>query len=84
MTVRLRVRDKTYGEDIFVSHYLNRTGDVLNLKRPFTTFTEAAEETGIRYLPIGFLAINKTHVERMEMKDGDDKSFPEITDRITN
>jgi hypothetical protein len=82
LTVRLRVRDKTYIGDIFVPNYLSRVSDVLNDKRHFIILTDAAEETGVRDLPIGFLAINKTHVERIELKDGDDKVFSEITSRI--
>jgi hypothetical protein len=82
MTVRLRVKDKTYAGDIFVPDHLRRISDVLNDKRPFIILTNANEETGIRDLPIGFLAINKTQVDWIEIKDGSDQIFAEVTCRI--
>lgn len=82
VAVRLRVKGKTYAGSVFISDCLSRVSDVLNDRRTFVILTHAVEETGIRDLPIGFLAINKTQVEWVEIKGGGDKVSSELTSRI--
>jgi hypothetical protein len=82
VAVRLRVKGKTYAGSVFIPDCLSRVSDVLNDRRTFVILTHAVEETGIRDLPIGFLAINKAQVEWVEIKGGDDKVRSELTSRI--
>jgi hypothetical protein len=82
VAVRLRVKGKTYAGRLFISSHLSRVSDVLNDRRTFVILTHAVEETGIRDLPIGFLAINKTQIEWVEIKGGDDRVSSELTSRI--
>jgi hypothetical protein len=80
--VRFRAKDKTYAGSVSIPDCLSRVGDMVNDRRIFVILTHAVEETGIRDLPIGFLAINKAQVEWVEIEGGDDRVCSELTSRI--
>lgn len=62
--VRLKTGEQTYAGDVFVPEYINRLSDVLNdSKRHFIILTNAVEETKLRDIPVGFIAINKDLAE---------------------
>jgi hypothetical protein len=82
VAVRLRVKEKTYGGNVFVPAHMRRLSDVLNDRRRFIILTSAVEETGYRDLPIGFLAVNKDQVDSIEMKEGADQLLAEGESRI--
>jgi hypothetical protein len=82
VAVRVKIKEQTYTGDIFVPSYMSRLSDVINDKRHFITLTNAFEDTGMRELPIGFLAINKSQVERIELKGQENRTEKEMVSRI--
>ena len=80
--VRLIVGDKKYTGDIFVPEYLNRLSDVINDKKKFIVLSNAVEENHVRDVPIGFLAVNKNQLERLELMTVDEKKPFEVVSRI--
>jgi hypothetical protein len=74
IAVRVRAGQKTYVGDIFVPEKVKRLSDVLNDKRIFIVLTNTVEETGIRDIPIGFLAINKNNTEHVELKEENEET----------
>jgi hypothetical protein len=69
VTVRLKTGEQVYSGDIFVPDYLNRLSDVLNEARHFIILTNAVEETKVRDVPVGFIAINKNLAEWIRLKE---------------
>lgn len=69
VTVRLKSGEKTYFGDIFLPEYVLRVSDVINDERHFIILSNAFEETRVRDVPIGFLAINKNLTEWIELKN---------------
>lgn len=80
--IRIRVGKRTYSGDIFVPDHLSRLSDAINDTRHFIILVNAVEETGIREVPIGFLAINKNQAEWIELKAGSEDTVFEGTSRI--
>jgi hypothetical protein len=70
VTVRIKVKEQTYTGDIFVPHFMRRLSDVINDRRHFITLSNAYEDTGMKEVPVGFLAINKNQIEKIELKRG--------------
>jgi hypothetical protein len=73
--VRLKTGEQTYAGDLFVPDYLNRVSDVLNDTKHFIILANSVEETRIRDVAVGFVAINKSLVEwirLMEVKEPED------------
>jgi len=69
VTVRLKSGEKIYFGDIFLPEYIMRVSDVINDERHFIILSNAFEETRVRDVPIGFLAINKNLTEWIELKN---------------
>jgi hypothetical protein len=69
VTVRLKAGEKTYFGDIFVPEFIYRVSDIINDERHFIILSNAFEETHVRDVPIGFLAINKNLTEWIELKN---------------
>jgi hypothetical protein len=69
ITVRLKSGEKIYFGDIFLPEYVLRVSDVINDSRHFIILSNACEETRVRDVPIGFLAINKNLTEWIELKN---------------
>jgi hypothetical protein len=69
VTVRLKSGEKIYFGDIFLPEYVLRASDVINDERHFIILSNAFEETRVRDVPIGFLAINKNLTEWIELKN---------------
>jgi hypothetical protein len=82
VAVRVKIKEQTYTGDIFVPSYMSRLSDVINDRRHFITLTNAFEDTGMREVPIGFLAINKSQVERIELKAQENRTEKEMVSRI--
>jgi hypothetical protein len=80
--IRVIVGEKTYAGDIFVPEYMNRLSDVINEKKRFIVLTNAVEENHVRDVPIGFLAINKSQAERLELINIDEEKPFEVISRI--
>lgn len=68
VTVKLKAGEKVYSGDIFLPEYTHRVSDVINDNRHFIVLSNAFEETRVRDVPIGFLAINKNMTEWIELK----------------
>jgi hypothetical protein len=79
---RLTVGEETYSGEIFVPEYLNRLSDVINDRKQFIILINAVEENHVRDIPIGFLAINKNQVVRLELKKADEERPFEVVSRI--
>ena len=79
---RLTVGEETYSGEIFVPEYLNRLSDVINDRKQFIILINAVEENHVRDIPIGFLAINKNQVGRLELKKADEEKPFEVVSRI--
>jgi hypothetical protein len=79
---RLTVSEKTYSGEIFVPDYLNRLSDVINDRKQFIILRNAVEENHVVDVPIGFLAINKNQVVRLELKHADEEKPFEVISRI--
>jgi hypothetical protein len=69
--VRLKAGEKTYFGDVFLPEHLYRVSDIINDERHFIILSNAFEETRVRDVPIGFLAINKNLTEWIELKNTD-------------
>lgn len=69
VTVRLKSGEKIYFGDIFLPEYVYRVSDIINDERHFIILSNAFEETRVRDVPIGFLAINKNLTEWIELKN---------------
>ena len=76
VTVRLKSGEKTYFGDIFLPEYVLRVSDVINDERHFIILSNAFEETRVRDVPIGFLAINKNLTEWIELKNAASEAQP--------
>jgi hypothetical protein len=80
--VRLKTGEHTYSGDLFVPDYLSRVSDVLNDKKIFIILTNAIEETKIRDLNVGFIAINKNLAEWIRLMEGTEpREGPEFMSR---
>ena len=79
---RIIVGEKTYSGEIFVPDYLNRLSDVINNGKQFIILADAVEEDHVRDIPIGFLAINKNQVVRLELKNVDEEKPFEVISRM--
>ncbi|HEX2964849.1 MAG TPA: hypothetical protein VHO84_03655, partial [Syntrophorhabdaceae bacterium] len=67
--IRLKAGEKIYFGDIFLPNDLHRASDIINDERHFIILSNAFEETRIRDIPIGFLAISKNLTEWIELRD---------------
>jgi hypothetical protein len=67
--VRLKSGEKIYFGDIYLPEYVFRVSDVINDNRHFIILSNAFEETRVRDVTIGFLAINKNLTEWIELKN---------------
>lgn len=71
--VRLKAGEKVYSGDIFLPEDSYRASDIINDERHFIILSNAFEETRVRDVPIGFLAINKNLTEWIELKNGEEQ-----------
>lgn len=71
--VRLKAGEKVYFGDIFLPENFYRASDIINDERHFIILSNAFEETRVRDVPIGFLAINKSLTEWIELKNPDEQ-----------
>ena len=76
VTVRLKSGEKIYFGDVFLPEYVLRVSDVINDERHFIILSNAFEETRVRDVPIGFLAINKNLTEWIELKNSAGEERP--------
>jgi hypothetical protein len=76
VTVRLKAGEKIYFGDIFVPEIIYRVSDIINDERHFIILSNAFEETRVRDVPIGFLAINKNLTEWIELKNSVSEEQP--------
>ena len=67
--VRLKSGEKIYFGDIYLPEYVYRVSDIINDNRAFIILSNAFEETRVRDITIGFLAINKNLTEWVELKN---------------
>ncbi len=67
--VRLKSGEKIYFGDIYLPEYVYRVSDIINDNRHFIILSNAFEETRVRDITIGFLAINKNLTEWVELKN---------------
>lgn len=67
--IRLKAGEKVYVGEVYVPGHLSRVSDVINDGRNFIVLSNALEETGVRDLPMGFLAMNKNLIEWIELKN---------------
>jgi hypothetical protein len=67
--VRLKTGEQTYSGDLFVPDYLSRVSDVLNDTKHFIILANSVEETRIRDVSVGFVAINKSLVEWIRLTE---------------
>jgi hypothetical protein len=74
--VRLKAGEKTYFGDIFLPEHSARVSDIINDERHFIILSNAFEETRVRDVPIGFLAINKNLTEWIELKNPETEKQP--------
>ncbi len=70
--IRLKTGEKVYFGDIFLPCHIHRASDVINDERHYIILSNAFEETRIRDVPVGFVAINKRLTEWVELKDHTD------------
>jgi hypothetical protein len=86
VTVRLKSGEKIYFGDIFLPEYVLRVSDIINDERHFIILSNAFEETRVRDVPIGFLAINKNLTEWIELKNpaSEDQAAVEPTTEFTS
>ena len=78
--VRLKAGEKVYFGDIFLPEYFHRASDIINDERHFIILSNAFEETRVRDVQIGFLAINKNLTEWIELKNTDESEEKESTE----
>jgi hypothetical protein len=79
--VRLKAGEKVYFGDIFLPEDFYRASDIINDERHFIILSNAFEETRVRDVPIGFLAINKNLTEWIELKNPDEQPEKDSSER---
>ena len=81
--VRLKAGEKVYFGDIFLPENFYRASDIINDERHFIILSDAFEETRVRDVPIGFLAINKNLTEWIELKNPDDQQEKGVSEEAS-
>ena len=81
--IRLKTGDKIYFGDIFLPSHLHRASDIINDERHYIILSDAFEETRIRDVPVGFVAVNKRLTEWVELKDHSEIEEAETSDETS-
>ena len=61
--VRIKTGEKIYTGDIYIYGFMKRVSEIVNDKRPFISLANTFEEVKSREVEIGYIAINKMHVD---------------------
>ncbi len=68
--VKIKTREKLYTGDIYIGDTISRASDIVNDNRKFISLANAAEETKLDSIKIGYIALNKSIVDWVSVIEG--------------